>query len=85
MQTCHYRLTQNQNEWVKKIWIFRKKSLNKYTKTEFYRNSHQIQSKKKKNLNFESGHLNLSKFQGKNLNQADKIWMNGRPVYKENF
>ena len=67
-----------------KIWMnVRKKSelteknLNLTTKIALlYRNFYQIHSQK--HLNYESGYLNFTKFQEKNLNDSDKIWMNGR-------
>ena len=74
-QTCHFDLTQNLNECEKKS-EYTEKNLNLTTKVEFlYRNLYQNQSQKY--LNLEPGYLNFTKFE-KNLNDSDKIWMNGR-------
>ena len=71
MQTCHFDLTQNLNECEKKS-EHTEKNLNLTTKTALlYSNSYQIQSQK--NLNFESGYLNFTKFHEKNLKGAGKI------------
>ena len=81
MQTCHFDLTQNLNECEKKS-EYTENYLNltiKYLSIIYYRNLYQIQ--RQKNLNFESGYLNFTKFQEINLNDSDKIWMNGRSVY----
>ena len=56
----------------KKSEYIEKKNLNLATKIALlYRNIYKIQ--REKNLNFESGHLNFTKFQEKNLNDSDKI------------
>ena len=76
-QNCHFDLTQNLNEGEKKSeYNTEKKSEFGYQNSPLYRNPYQIP--RKKNLNFQSGHLNFTKFQEKNLNDSDKIWMNGR-------
>ena len=71
MQTCHFDLTQNLNKCEKKS-EYTEKNLNLTTKIELlYRNLYENQSPK--NLNLESGYLNFTKFQEKNLNDSDKI------------
>ena len=71
MQTCHFDLTQNLNECKKKS-EYTEKNLNLTTKIALlYRNLYQIQ--RGENLNFESVYLNLTKVQGKNLNDFEKI------------
>ena len=60
MQTCHFDLTQNLNECEKKS-EYTEKNLNLTIKISLlYRNLYQIQTPK--NLNFESGYLNFTKF-----------------------
>ena len=67
LQTCHFDVTQNLNQCEKKS-EYTGKNLNLTTKTALlYRNIYQIQSQK--NLNFVSGYLNLTKFEGENLNE----------------
>ena len=71
MQTCHSDLTQNLNELEKKS-EYTEKNLNSTTKIALlYRNLYQIQSQK--NLNFESGYLNFTKFHEKKLNDSEEI------------
>ena len=67
-----------------KIWMNVRKNL-KITKEVDHQNSTFInlyQTQRDKNLNFESGHLNFTKFKVKNLNDSDKIWMDGRSAFK---
>ena len=60
------------------------KNLNWTTKIALlYRYLYQNQSQK--NLNWESGYLNFTKFQEKNLNDSDKIWMNGKSALPLNL
>ena len=67
---------------VRKNLNMQEKNLNLTTKIALlYRNAEISTKFKAKNLNFESGHLNFTKFQEKNLNNSDKIRMNGRSVY----
>ena len=64
------------SEWMwERFWIFRKESEFCCQNRTFM---YQIQSQK--NLNLESDYQNFTKFQEKNLNDSDKIWMNGRSV-----
>ena len=71
VQSCHFDLTLNLIDCEKKS-EYTEKSLNLTAKTELlYSNLYQNQSQK--NLNLESGYLNFSKFQEKNLNDLDKI------------
>ena len=53
---------------VKKKSEYTEKNLNLTTKTKLYIEI-ATKFKAKKNLNFESGYLNFTKFQGKNLNE----------------
>ena len=67
MQTCHFDLTHNLNKCEKKS-EYTEKNLNLATKIALlYRNLYQVQSQK--NLSFELGHLNFTKFNEKNLNE----------------
>ena len=71
LQTGHSDLTQNLNRSETKS-EYAEKNLNLSIKIGLlYSNLYQIQSQK--NLNLESGYLNFTKIQGKNLNDADKI------------
>ena len=69
-------LPQNLNECEKKSEDA-EKNLNLTTKIVLlYRNLYQIQSQK--NSNFESVHLNFTRFHEKNLTDSDKIYIKGR-------
>ena len=71
MHICHLDLTKKLNG-CKKIFEYMGENLNLSTIIALlYRNLRQIL--RQSNLNFESGHLNFTKFQDKNLNDVDNI------------